>query len=76
MGKKWKTGTQAQLYAAKDDARLIPKKTYFISLYGATRGLVVSRIDSPHNRRSSVMMWEANGEFDFHCAEDLEPIND
>ena len=34
MGKNWQNGTQAQLDAAKDDARLIPKKTYFIGPHG------------------------------------------
>jgi len=74
--KKWQNGTQQMLDAAKDDARLIPKKTYFLSKYGATNGLKVYRIDSQWNESKQVMMFENNGEFDYHNASDLEPIND
>ena len=74
--KKWQNGTQAQLDAAKDDARLIPKKTYFKSCYGLTRGLIVHRIDAEQNTSINVLMFEYDGQFDFHNASDLEPIND
>lgn len=75
--KKWQNGTQAQLDAAKDDARLIPKKAYFKSKYGKTVGKIVYVIDNKHNERANVLMF-ASTDFsaDFHNASDLEPIND
>jgi hypothetical protein len=74
--KKWQNGTQSQLDAAKDDARLIPKKTYFRSKYGETEGLKVYRVDSPYNDRYDMYMMTTNDECDYHNASGLEPIND
>lgn len=75
--KKWQNGTQAQLDAAKDDARLIPKKTYFMAIRGDARGLKVFKIDNPYNDYESVAMMNAdNGQWDFYWTEVLEPIND
>jgi len=73
---KWKNGSQAQLDNAKDDARKIPKKTFFTSKYGDTCGMKVYRIDSQHNSYAEVMMFNENGDFDFHDSNDLEPINE
>lgn len=74
---KYAKGTQAQLDAASDYARLIPKKTYFRSKYGNTIGQVVFKIDNPLNDQDSVRMFSnSSTSSDFHCHEDLEPIND
>jgi len=72
----WQNGTQAQLDNAKDDARKIPKKTYFMSKYGDTDGTKVYRVDNEYNSADEVMMSNANFECDFHAAFDLEPINE
>jgi len=80
--KKWQNGTQAQLNAAKYDARLIPKKTYFrskISIMGVATCYV---IQCEENDNESVLMMEIIESGDvmsrcwFHTAKDLEPIND
>ena len=77
MSKKWQNGTQAQLYAAHSDARLIPKKTYFKSQYGDTKGQVVYRVDSKANGTVHVLMVSKNHErLDFNNASRLEQIND
>lgn len=68
---KWQNGTQEQLDAAMDNAELIPKKTYFLSNYGATEGTVVYRVDSPHNDANSTCMSNSNFICDFHSASDL-----
>lgn len=49
--KKWQNGTQAQLDAAKDDARLIPKKTFF-----RFQGWFVHRGTSPADSIERVLM--------------------
>ena len=73
--KKWQNGTQSQLDAAKDDARLIPKKTYFYSNYGETKGMIVYKIDSNANDQSDVLMFNfGTGVNQFMCAEELEPV--
>lgn len=72
--KKWQNGSQEQLDAAKDDARLIPKKTYFRS---KSLHEVVYRIDCQWNDEYGVRMFcQYNGTFEFHAAQDLEPINE
>jgi len=72
--KKWQNGTQEQLDAAKDDARLIPKKTYFCR---PNRDYKFYRVDSPGNDAHSVMMIEDGGYCASFCrADELEPIND
>lgn len=55
-----------------DNAKLIPKKTYFLSNYGATKGKVVYRIDNEFNDRHSVyMLANYDCSVDFHAASDL-----
>lgn len=69
---KYKRGTQADLDAAKDDARLIPKKTYFMC-----DSKLVYRIDSPDNDKYYVCMFYAeHGSITFCDARDLEPVNE
>ena len=74
---KWQNGTQEQLDAAMDNAKLIPKKTYFMSARGCTCDKVVYRIDNESNDELSVMMLaNADCSADFHAAEDLVVISD
>ena len=72
--KKWQNGTQEDLDFAKDDARLIPKKTFFMStLYGS----IVYRIDSVNNDRDSILMFSTNNVTAcFHSSDCLEPIKE
>lgn len=81
--KKWQNGTQAQLDAARDDARLIPKKTYFRSTKCEMRGMVCYRADYHLNDRDSVLMVEFDDSHSesschafCHIAAELDPIND
>ena len=75
--KKWQNGTQEQLEAAKDDARLIPKKTYFRSKYGETSGMIVYKIDAIGNDAADVLMFNfGTGVSQFMTANELEPINE
>jgi len=74
--KKWQNGTQSQLDNAKEDARKIPKKTYFWSKYGDTDATKVYRVDNEYNSSGEVLMSNLNFNCDFHSAYDLEPINE
>jgi len=75
--KKWQNGTQSQLDNAKDDARKIPKKTFFMSMYGETKGMVVYRIDAIGNDSGDVLMFNfGTGVSQFMTASELEPINE
>lgn len=75
--KAWQNGTQEQLDAAMDNAKLIPKKTYFLSNYGKTKGKVVYRVDNQLNDSSGVyMLANSDCSVDFHAAEDLVVISD
>lgn len=74
--KKWQNGTQEQLDAAMGNAKLIPKKTYFLSQYGTTKGKIVSRIDHPYNDTSSTYLFcDQDQSCDFHKAQDLAVIS-
>lgn len=72
--KKWQNGTKAQLDSAKDDARLIPKKTYFRH----KEGYIYHRIPCEENCFASVLMvaWGSGLCPRMVCSEELEPIND
>lgn len=75
--KKWQNGTQEQLDAAMENAKLIPKKTYFMSKYGTTKGKVVYRIDHFLNDNSSVYMFcDQDQSCDFHGAYCLGVIDE
>lgn len=69
--KKWQNGTQAQLDAAKDDARLIPKKAYFLH----KEGYFLTRADCEENDATQVLMvaWGAEIPPKMACAADLVP---
>lgn len=75
--KKWKNGSKGQLDAAKDDARLIPKKTYFRAKHGELAGMIVYRIDSIGDDSSDVLMYNFGVDrSQYMTATELEPINE
>lgn len=71
----WQNGTQEDLDNAKGNALKIPKKTYFLSKYGDTAGMVVYRIDAIGNDSADVLMYNFGMDrSQFMTAEELEPI--
>lgn len=71
----WQNGTQEDLDKAKGNALKIPKKTYFKSLYGDTKGMKVYRVSNQENCSISILMCTCFGSYcDYHSAEQLEPI--